>query len=191
MINQCILLDTFSYMWYEKRFMYDVSMYFKWRFIQYLFRQYCLVSSLASDNFALSIPVEFVKQIGFGICRVTVWIDTSSTHTLLQTTALQTIGTWLADTCEWDSQAGLFQRILLFQKTEHLLSIAFEIWICLRSSSPVGTERGLVWVVLLIWLTTSKDSRPALFVIIVSRGCTRNVIKKLYAQCIVNNIVNT
>ncbi len=96
-----------------------------------------LMASLASNNFVLSIPVEFVKQIGFGICRVTVWIDTSSKHTLLQTTVLQTIGTWLADTCEWDSQVGLFQRILLFQKTEHLLTSILELSIGLESSVPV------------------------------------------------------
>jgi len=95
------------------------------------------MASLASNNFVPSIPEEFVKQLGFGICRVTVWIDTSSTHTLLQTTVLQTIGTWLADTCEWDSQGGLFQRILLFQKTEDLFRIAFQIWIGLESSFPV------------------------------------------------------
>lgn len=134
-----------------------------------------LMSCLASNNSVLAIEVELIEQVWFCICRVTIWIDTSSEHSLLQTTTLQTIGTWFADTCEWNPEVRLLQWILLLQETEHLLSLTLEFWIGLECGIPVWAIGGLLWVVLLVWLRAGKDSCPAFRIVAVSRSCSKSI----------------
>lgn len=125
---------------------------------------------LSSNKLILSIPVKFIEKIGCAVRLVAVWIDTSCAHSLLQSTALQAVSTWLANSGERKLQTCFFQRIFLFDEIKYLFSIALEHWIGLCCSIPVGTIGGLVRIVLLVWLTTSKDGGPALFVVAVSRS---------------------
>ena len=130
-----------------------------------------LVSSLSCHNPVLTIKVELVEKIRCAIFCISIGIHTSSQHALFQTTALQTIGTRLADSCEWNPQVGILQRILLLDESVYFCGGTLEVWVCFESSRPVRAICCLVRVVLLVWLRASKDGCPALFVITVSRSC--------------------